>query len=434
MKGKEIIDNIVREKMPDREAVREKCVAQDIKTRSAGRGTWAMRAAALAACMAILISTVMVFGREGTYDIFNLKVLFGRGSVGEFINAGLSQDEFTVEEPGSIDEVKKNAAAEQRAEVDIYIDVTDLVPGERDLKKAEEPDILIPEYPVYIDEFPPVIMEAATPGILEKIENRAKENFLSYIELLGYSREETEYKMKDEFSLTALVGGLEMGAGISHVYVFDVETEIKTDIGGGDIESLIEENKYLAAACAFVGINNPLCERTAIYDRYGSLTLNFIIYEASDKKSGASYFNYVELMYAANSDTMWILMMKAERSESEIKSEYITYDAAVKRLLADNKGLSKDDIEACEIVFNRTIAPGYIVPCYKFYLKGGEYKAENITEAASESEPETTAAEPVTADGGETTLPLPDAPASHDELKTAGIYYVAACDLAPYLQ
>jgi hypothetical protein len=65
MKGKEIINYIVRARMPDREHVRETCIRQSASTTSAKRKVWVTRTVSVVACTAVVFAGVLVFHEIG---------------------------------------------------------------------------------------------------------------------------------------------------------------------------------------------------------------------------------------------------------------------------------------------------------------------------------------------------------------------------------
>ncbi len=65
MKGKEIINDIIRAEMPDMEEVREKCVRQTGERPANRRNAWAKRMVPAIACAAVIMAAISMSGENG---------------------------------------------------------------------------------------------------------------------------------------------------------------------------------------------------------------------------------------------------------------------------------------------------------------------------------------------------------------------------------
>jgi hypothetical protein len=80
MKGKEIINHIVKAKMPDAEQVREKCVRQTLsKPQIMPRKVW-LSASVATACMALVLTLVFMLQLGGGAEAFALSITIPNGS------------------------------------------------------------------------------------------------------------------------------------------------------------------------------------------------------------------------------------------------------------------------------------------------------------------------------------------------------------------
>ena len=69
MNGREIIEYVVRDKMPDREQVRENCHRQAESGTRKNCSKWLIRAVPISTCVVVVIIAVFVFGNNGLYNL-----------------------------------------------------------------------------------------------------------------------------------------------------------------------------------------------------------------------------------------------------------------------------------------------------------------------------------------------------------------------------
>jgi len=302
----------------------------------------------------------------------------------------------------------------------LYRDSSDLVPGALDLTKSNTDN-----FSVYVNEYP---YGQAGPEyeVTDKIKEKTIQNIVTYAELLGYASDElkyNKYNLDDNWSSSADIDGIDVYSMVNYLNV-QFWSDISDDTTPDEIKDLLSNDKYLRAACEFLKISNPSVEKKAEYDRYGQMTeIKFFVTEESDRVSDAivnMHLNYFEIRYYPSLKRGSIFIHNIEQKKSDKESASVSYADAVKRLLADNPDYKEKNIVACEIEYNSAVAPGYFVPCYKFYLEGEDNKPADLGEAY---------------EGGQIgkeeyevrkTLPV------YDDLKTSMVYYVAACDLEPY--
>lgn len=344
------------------------------------------------------------------------------------INENIMQTDFFAEGSG-IDNIFK------------YRELEDAVSERTALDKHDADNI-----PVFLNENP-VGQGGPEYELTDEIKNQIVNNFKTFTRCLGKTEEISVRDLISGYALQASFEGNDITLGLTGLSVSlkDLYLDENSDIG--TINALINENKYVSAACSIVGIKRPYIERIITYNNYNKVSeIKFTITENSNDPVTFytnSNFKAVQIVASPYTDNVYVSATFKDLFEfSDFDARFISYKDALQRTVDDNSKLSESDIYACAIEYNSNLVSDYLIPCYKFYIKGDVAEAMTETTTNQMSIPETATMSPK-AEGGDSGASEKSTDAQefycedigtiYDDVKEGYIYYVAAYDLTAFV-
>lgn len=303
--------------------------------------------------------------------------------------------------------------------------------------------------PIFLNEYP-VGQGGPEYELTDEIKNQISNNFKTFIGCLGATEEISAQDFISGYALQASFEGNDITLGLTGLSVslknlyLDENSDIET------INALINENKYVSAACSIVGIKEPYIEKTISYNNYNKISeMKFTITENSSDPITFytnSNFKVVQIVASPYTNNVYVQATFKDLSEfPNFDASFISYKDALQRTIDDNPNFSENDIYACTIEYNSNLVSGYFIPCYKFYIKGDVAEAMTETTTANQmSVPEATTISPKAGEGGDSSVSekvtevqepyYEDIGMTYDDVKEGYVYYVAAYDLTAFVQ
>lgn len=104
------------------------------------------------------------------------------------------------------------------------------------------------------------------------------------------------------------------------------------------------------------------------------MTIKYIIYEAGDTAAETAYnrsFTFFTITwYPMEENLASIEITKIDTSKIAGEYPLVSYEETISTLSeASGLEISLEDMLVCELIYNKKIAHGYYIPCYRFYLE-----------------------------------------------------------------